>query len=170
MTRSAPIWVRPCSFASGSGPRGTFLLGKCCQGNAPTILITVGFVPERGHAPFLFMNPKHFITMIVPSTKQMLLFFTVNFTFATVYNILLLKNIDFITHVIFGNILAVNTLKIGMLVSVFILTVFIINLLFFALFLKNDFKRSLLSAARISMGVFTIGVIIAGITIFVNRF
>lgn len=74
--------------------------------------------------------------MIIPSTKQILLFFTVNFSLAAVYIILLFKNIDFITHVIFSNILAVNTLKMGMLVFVFILTVFILIFLIFKI--KNQ--------------------------------
>lgn len=107
--------------------------------------------------------------MITPSIKQLFLFFTVNFLIIAFFNITLFRSIDFITHVRFYDILAINTLKIGMLVSVFILTCFILNLLFFCVFIKNDIKRSLLSTVKMSMGTFLAGIIFAVGIIFVNE-
>jgi hypothetical protein len=107
--------------------------------------------------------------MISPSIKQIFLFFIVNFLHVAFFNILLFKNIGFITYVRFYDILAINILKIGMLVSVFILTCFILNLLFFYVFIKNDIKRSLLSAVKMSMGTFLAGIMFAMVIIFVNK-
>lgn len=98
---------------------------------------------------------------MISSTRQILLFFTMNFLLIAFFNILLFKNIDFITHVRFCSILTINIFKIGMLASVFILTCFILNLLFFSLLFKNDFKRSLLSTVRMSIGMFLGGIIFA---------
>ncbi len=107
--------------------------------------------------------------MITPSIKQLFLFFTVNFLHIAFFNVLLFKKIDFITHVSFYDILAINILKIGMLVSVFILTCFILNLLFFLVLFGNAFKRSLLSTVRMSIGTFLAGIMFAVLIIFVNK-
>ncbi len=107
--------------------------------------------------------------MMIPSTKQILLFFTLNILLIAFFDILLLKSIDFITHVRFYDILAINMLKIGMLVSVFILTCFILNLLFFVSFFNNDFNRSLLSTVRMSIVTFLTGIMFAVVVLFVNE-
>lgn len=106
--------------------------------------------------------------MMTPSAKQMFLFFSLNFLLIAFFNILLFKSSDFITHVRFYDFLTLNTLKIGMLASVFILTCFILNLLFFAFLFKNDFKRSLFSTVKMSMGTFLAGIMFAVVIIFVN--
>jgi hypothetical protein len=106
---------------------------------------------------------------MTPSTKHIFLFLIQNFLLASFFNILLFKSVGFITHVRFYDILAINILKIGMLVSVFILTCFILNLLFFYVFIKNDIKRSLLSAVKMSMGTFLAGIMFAMVIIFVNK-
>lgn len=106
---------------------------------------------------------------MIPSIRHILLFFAANFLLINFFDILLLKRIDFITHVSFYDILVINILKIGMLVSVFILTSFILNLLFFRLIFKNEFKRSLLSTVKVSAGIFLGGVIFAVVVIFINE-
>ncbi len=106
---------------------------------------------------------------MIPSIRHILLFFAANFLLINFFDILLLKRIDFITHVSFYDILVINILKIGMLVSVFILTSFILNLLFFRLIFKNEFKRSLLSTVKVSAGIFLGGVIFAVVIIFINE-
>jgi len=90
--------------------------------------------------------------MMIPSIKQMFLFFTLNFLLIAFFNILLFKKIGFITYVRFYDILTINILKIAMLVSVYILTCFILNLLFFALLFKNDFKRTLFKYSQNEYG------------------
>jgi hypothetical protein len=85
------------------------------------------------------------------------------------FNILLFEKPAFITHESFNTFLILNSKKIGMLVSVFILTCFILNLLFFCNFIRNDIKRSLLSAVKMSMGTFLAGIISAVGVIFVNE-
>ncbi len=107
--------------------------------------------------------------MITPSIKQLFLFFIVNFLHIAFFNIALFRGIDFITHVRFYDILVINILKIGMLVSVFILTSFILNMLFFRLIFKNEFKRSILSTVKVSIGAFLVGIIFAVGVIFVNE-
>lgn len=107
--------------------------------------------------------------MMIPSTKQILLFFTLNFLLVAFFNILLFKMPAFITHESFNTFLILNSKKIGMLVSVFILTSFILNLLFFCNFVKNDIKRSLLNTVKMSMGTFLAGIIFAVGVMFVNE-
>lgn len=137
----------------------------------PPYLSWMGYVPEKGAYPILFMKPiKYILTMMIPSIKQMFLFFTLNFLLIAFFNILLFKSIDFITHVRFYDILMINILKIVMLVSVYILSCFILNLLFFALLFKSDFKRTLLSTVRMNMGIFLAGIIFAVVIILVRRF
>lgn len=108
--------------------------------------------------------------MMIPSIKRILLFFTTNILIVVFFNILMFKNLDFITDVRFDNILGINTLKIGMLVSVFLLTSFILNLMFFTLFIKSDFKRTLLGTVRMSAGIFLTGIISAFIIVLVKGF
>jgi hypothetical protein len=108
--------------------------------------------------------------MMIPSIKQILLFFTVNFFLIAIFNIILSNGVGFITHVRFSNIFVLNTLKIGTLVSVFLLTTFMVNLLFFVVFIKNDFKRSLLSTIKMSIGMFLAGIIFATIIVLAKGF
>ncbi len=107
--------------------------------------------------------------MMIPSTKQILLFLTLNFTLIVFFDILLFKIPVFLTYESFNTFLTTNSNKIGMLVSVFILTCFIVNLLFFSNFFRNDFKRSLLSTVKMSIGTFLTGVMCALVIIFITE-
>lgn len=107
--------------------------------------------------------------MMIPSTKQILLFFTLNSLLIVFFNILLFKIAAFLTYESFNTFLIKNTEKISMLVSVFILTSFILNSLFFGVFIKSDIKRSLLSTVKMSMGTFLAGIMFAMVIIFVNK-
>lgn len=107
--------------------------------------------------------------MMIPSTKQIILFFILNFLLMAFFNILLFKMPAFITHESFNTFLILNSKKIGMLVSVFILTSFILNLLFFCNFIKNDIKRSLLSTVKMSVRTFLAGIIWAMVVIVINE-
>lgn len=106
---------------------------------------------------------------MIPSIRYILLLFATNFLLIIFFDILLFKNIDFITHVSFYDILVINILKIGMLVSVFILTSFMLNLLFFKLIFKNEFKRSLLSTVKVSAGTLGGGIIFAVVVMFISE-
>lgn len=86
--------------------------------------------------------------MIVPSIKQMFLFFVLNLHHIFFFNILLSNMPTFLTYESFS-IFLTNSNKISMLVSAFILTCFMLNLLLFGVFFKNGFKRSLLNIVRV---------------------
>ena len=107
--------------------------------------------------------------MMIPPLKQILIFLTLNFLLTAFFNILLFKIAAFLTYESFNTNLTINGDKIGMLVSVFILTVFMLNLLFFYLFFQNDFKRSLLSTVKMSIGTFLTGIMFAVVVMIINE-
>lgn len=101
--------------------------------------------------------------MMIPSTKQMFLFFTLNFLFIAIFNILLFKKLPFLTYESFNTIFTLNSNKIGMLVSVFIPTCFILNLVFLMSLLGNDYKRLIITTAKTSIGVILVGMMFASV-------
>lgn len=101
--------------------------------------------------------------MMIPSTKQILLFFTLNFLLIVFFNILLFKITAFLTYESFNTIFTLNTNKIVMLVSVFILTCFILNLVFLKSLLGSDYKRLIITTAKTSIGVILVGIIFASV-------
>lgn len=125
------------SFYWWIGSSRNLLTKWMCKVTHPPYFIMEGYVPEEGSIPyFIYENNKTLVTMIIPSIKEIFLFFTLNFFSVAFFNILLFKSIGFIAHVRFYDILTINTFKIGMLVSVFMLECFILSLLFLTCFLR----------------------------------
>lgn len=107
--------------------------------------------------------------MMIPPLKQILVFLTLNFLLTAFFNILLFKIAVFLTNESFKTNLILNSDKIGMLVSVFTLAAFMLNLLFFYLIFKSDFKRSILSTVKMSIGTFMTGIMFSVVVIIINE-